>query len=86
MRKYTSAPKAIADALKESVPVSEAAAFGDDWKKLPTGTGTRIKAGKRILEVSFGGVRLKLQGTPSESYAKGLAKVVKDYIKAHPLS
>jgi hypothetical protein len=112
MRKYTAAPKEIADAFRDSVPATEAEALGNDWKKLPSGQGTRIKAGKRLstslvrraamtkkkasaeatikikggsVEVNFGGVRFKVQGTPSESYAKGLAKAVKDYIKAHPV-
>jgi hypothetical protein len=48
MRKYSAAPKAIADALKDSVPVSEEAALGIDWKKLPSGTGSRAKVGKRV--------------------------------------
>lgn len=110
MRKYTAAPKEIADAIRDSVPVSEAAALGDEWKKLPKGPGTRAKAGKRIsprlarrvaiskkkavhspknkigsIEVNFGGVRMKVQGTPSASYAKGLAKAIKDYIRKHPV-
>jgi hypothetical protein len=121
MRKYTAAPKDLADALRDSVPVSEAAALGEDWKKLPISTGTHSKAGKKIsgrtapgvhlstkktatgadirhktttgeirikpdmVEVTFGGVRFKAQGTPNVTYGKGLAKVVKDYIKAHPV-
>jgi hypothetical protein len=112
MRKYTSAPKSIADAIRDSIPVSEAEALGDDWKKLPSGQGNRSKAGKRVstnhvhraaqskknaarslspkkkpesLEVLIGDVRLTVPGTPSASYAKGLAKAVKDYIKAHPV-
>jgi hypothetical protein len=121
MRKYTATPKDIADALRNSVPVSDDAALGEDWKKLPISTGTRSKVEKKVsarsaaglhlstkkmaagsdirmktamgeiriksdtVEVSFGGVRFKAQGTPSESYGKGLAKVVKDYIKAHPV-
>src|SRR4051812_36295097 len=108
MRKLTDAPKDVADIIKRGILVSKEEAFGNDWKKLPVGSGTRAKATKRIpnrhvrvatskkktvrastlkinkgsVEVSFAnGVRLKVQGTPSESYAKGLAKAVKDYIK-----
>jgi hypothetical protein len=112
MRKYTAAPKDIADALRASIPVSDAAALGDDWKKLPVGQSTRPKTGKRAvpglarrvslskkkavhsrspkvktdsIEFNFGGVRMKVQGTPSASYAKDLAKAIKDYIKKHPV-
>jgi hypothetical protein len=122
MRKYSTAPKDVAEALRESVPVSKAAALGADWKKLPLTTGSRSKTAKKgsnpsakamnysskksitdtsikkksatgaeiriktdTVEVTFGGVRFKAQGTRSASYGKGLAKVVKDYIKAHPV-
>jgi hypothetical protein len=112
MRKYTDAPKDIADAIKNAIPVSKEVALGDGWKKLPVGRGARAKGSKKIvsslarhvamakkkavrrsaakikmvsLEVKFGGVHLKVQGTPSASYAKGLAKAMKDYIKAHPV-
>jgi hypothetical protein len=110
MRKYTSAPKDVADALRDSVSVSEAAALGEEWKNLSTSRGTRNKPKKKIsarsaaathistkkiatdadiqhktstseiriktdtVEVTFGGVRFKAQGTPSASYGKGLAR------------
>jgi hypothetical protein len=48
MKKYTAAPKEIADALRDAVPVSEELALGADWKKLPSGTGARAKSSKRI--------------------------------------
>jgi hypothetical protein len=48
MRKYTAAPKDLADALRDSIPVSEADALGEGWKKLPVSAGTRLKAGKKI--------------------------------------
>jgi hypothetical protein len=48
MRKYTAAPKSIADALRNAVPVSDEAALGDDWKKLPYRTSSRAKVGKRV--------------------------------------
>jgi hypothetical protein len=44
-----------------------------------------VTTAKGSVELNFGGVRIKLQGTPSASYAKGVAKAVKDYIKAHPV-
>jgi hypothetical protein len=121
MRKYTAAPKDVSDALKDSTPVPDAVALGEDWKEHPVSAGTRVKPGRKIpahaattrplstkkvanggnirtksaageirikpdaVEVSFGGVRFKAQGTPSASYGKALAKAVKDYIKAHPI-
>lgn len=61
-------------------------------KKVATGADIRTKNAigevrikSDTVEVSFGGVRFKAQGTPSASYGKGLAKAVKDYIKAHPV-
>lgn len=112
MRKYTDAPKDIADAIKNAIPVSKEDALGDGWKNLPIGRGGPAKVSKKVvsslarhiamsnkkvvrrsaakmkmvsIEVNFGGVHLKVQGTPSASYAKGLAKAMKDYIKAHPV-
>jgi hypothetical protein len=47
MRKYTDAPKDIADVIKNGPIVSKEVAFGDDWKKLPYGPASQSQARKK---------------------------------------
>lgn len=52
MKKYSPAPKDIADAIKDALPVSEKEALGEDWKKLPPAKGRKSLSSRRGRSIS----------------------------------
>ncbi len=100
MKKYSNAPKEIADEIRDSVPVSEEEAIGEDWKKLPYGPDPRSSRRKRspaspkgrvaapkgaFRRVKVGRLQLEVPASTGEAYTLELVRYLKSFIKNHPI-
>ena len=73
MKKYSPAPKDVADAIKDAIPVSEKEALGEGWKKLPAGPSSRSK-GRKCVSKNF--IKTRIQGTDRTASPAFLAALI----------